>query len=755
MSPSDRDAAGPLALARAHRRVLWLALALVALLGVANSVISPLFEPPDELQHYQYVHHLVAERALPVQASDGPRSQAHQPPLYYALGALLVAPLDDPATPPVSNPFWGYEAGQPGNDNKRQWLPREQDAWPWRGTARAVHLLRLGSVAMLLGATWAMAQVGRAVWPRHPLRVAAMLGVGALNPMYLYIGGAVTNDALMALWGALLLYLALRARQRHWPWPLTLGIGALWGLALLTKISALALAPIWALALVSSARCLRSRRLLLTRGVAVGALALALCAPWYLRNVALYGEPFGMAINLAVWGARSPQQLGLARLWADARFAFTNFWGRFGYGQVPMPAWFYGLYAALTTLAGLGGLAWLGRGGWRRLSPERRDLWAMLLAGAAGLVLAMVYYLLRSTTGGNGRYLFPAMPAIAALLVAGWGGLIDPAPRSRPSGASGWRYAALTALLAAVAIYTSGRLAHIYAPPPRIALAALAGAQRVEVVYPGLGTLLGYAVPPAGASAGQPLPVTLYWRADADVAADHRLFVQLVAADGARVAGRDTHPGLGNYPTGLWRHGELLADTIPVPLPPEADALAPTGLRLDVGLWDAAGQHLLRTADGQTTVALGRVRLGVREPPPQAGVAAYTLGGLVELQPAPPLPPRAAPGQALTVTLTWRALAAPAGDYAVLLHLLNDADALVAAYDGPPQGGAYPTALWQPGDVVVDEHTLVLPAALPPGRYRLVTGWYRADTLERLPVMAAGQPVEAGLISLGAFAVTP
>ena len=118
------------------------------------------------------MQHLVAERALPVQASDGPRSQAHQPPLYYALGALLVAPVDDAATPPISNPFWGYEAGQPGNDNKRQWLPREQDAWPWRGTALAVHLLRLGSVAMLMGGVAAMGLLARALWPRQPARVA-------------------------------------------------------------------------------------------------------------------------------------------------------------------------------------------------------------------------------------------------------------------------------------------------------------------------------------------------------------------------------------------------------------------------------------------------------------------------------------------------------------------------------------------------------------------------------------------------------
>ena len=77
-----------------QRYVLWVALVLVAVLSSLSSVISPLFEPPDELQHYQFVRYLVDQRELPVQELDGEISQSHQPPLYYVIGALLVAGIE-------------------------------------------------------------------------------------------------------------------------------------------------------------------------------------------------------------------------------------------------------------------------------------------------------------------------------------------------------------------------------------------------------------------------------------------------------------------------------------------------------------------------------------------------------------------------------------------------------------------------------------------------------------------------------------
>jgi hypothetical protein len=83
----------------AHWPAALLAVAFFLLAG-AYSVSTPLFEAPDELWHYPFVWHLARTGQLPVQDPAAPQlwqQEGSQPPLYYALAALLTAifPADD------------------------------------------------------------------------------------------------------------------------------------------------------------------------------------------------------------------------------------------------------------------------------------------------------------------------------------------------------------------------------------------------------------------------------------------------------------------------------------------------------------------------------------------------------------------------------------------------------------------------------------------------------------------------------------
>ena len=54
--------------------------------------------------------------------------------------------------------------------------------------------------------------------------------------------------------------------------------------------------------------------------------------------------------------------------------------------------------------------------------------------------------------------------------------------------------------------------------------------------------------------------------------------------------------------------------------------------------------------------------------------------------------------------------------------------------------------------VYADEHELHTPSDVKPGTYRLVMGFYLADTLERIPL--AGNPaVENNAIEVGTIAI--
>ncbi len=94
-------------------------------------------------------------------------------------------------------------------------------------------------------------------------------------------------------------------------------------------------------------------------------------------------------------------------------------------------------------------------------------------------------------------------------------------------------------------------------------------------------------------------------------------------------------------------------------------------------------------------------------------------------------------GDALRVVLEWRARKKPLDDYTVSLQLLDGDGRLVAQADRQPAANTRPTASWQPGEVVIDRHGLLLPADLPPGQYTLQVALYSWPDLRRLPVDGA------------------
>jgi len=92
------------------------------------------------------------------------------------------------------------------------------------------------------------------------------------------------------------------------------------------------------------------------------------------------------------------------------------------------------------------------------------------------------------------------------------------------------------------------------------------------------------------------------------------------------------------------------------------------------------------------------------------------------------------PGDSLQVTAIWQPLATFEQDYKIFAHLVDAAGNVLAQFDGYPQNGAYPTSTWSPGELIEDTYTVTVPAAAPPGPYRLYIGLYNEATQERLPV---------------------
>jgi hypothetical protein len=87
----------------------------------------------------------------------------------------------------------------------------------------------------------------------------------------------------------------------------------------------------------------------------------------------------------------------------------------------------------------------------------------------------------------------------------------------------------------------------------------------------------------------------------------------------------------------------------------------------------------------------------------------------------------------LTVSLFWRSDGQVRADNHVFVHLLDEDGELVAQHDGVP-GGGRPTWSWQEGEIVPDDHGLVVPQAAfsRAGAYTVSVGLYDHATKARL-----------------------
>jgi hypothetical protein len=111
--------------------------------------------------------------------------------------------------------------------------------------------------------------------------------------------------------------------------------------------------------------------------------------------------------------------------------------------------------------------------------------------------------------------------------------------------------------------------------------------QLIGVTIPQIDPISGTLPVPQAAS----LAVTLHWEAHRPTDKPYTVFLQLLNEQGGVMGGWDQQPFDGLYPTNLWSPGEVIADTIQLPLP---EGGLPTGTyRLITGFYDVeTGQRL-------------------------------------------------------------------------------------------------------------------------------------------------------------------
>ncbi len=231
-------------------------------------------------------------------------------------------------------------------------------------------------------------------------------------------------------------------------------------------------------------------------------------------------------------------------------------------------------------------------------------------------------------------------------------------------------------------------------------------------------------------AANQAILLDLNWAESNDT--ERFLSVRLIGPDGRAWAQQDFTLAA---PASVDRVGLLVPSGTP-----------PGTYTLNLSLLDSAGGRPQRVegpglAPDATSLDLGQVEVDA----PQAALSVHTLpieqpldatlDDALHLVGSSVTPGPLQPGEDLAVSLFWQALpglssAAP-GDLFTVIQLLDDDGQVAAAWEGPPVAW-HATSAWQSGELVRSQQAIRLPATLPNGSYRLVTGVFDPVSGQRL-----------------------
>jgi hypothetical protein len=234
--------------------------------------------------------------------------------------------------------------------------------------------------------------------------------------------------------------------------------------------------------------------------------------------------------------------------------------------------------------------------------------------------------------------------------------------------------------------------------------------------------LTGYSLDRAEAAPGDPFLLTLAWRADATPTVDYTARLTLVAPDGRLALHQDLPPVRTDFPTSQWSVGDWWRAQHGFRLPASLDSGA-YGWQLALCAGPCTGQESTAHLGALTVTAPDRIFV---PPPLEISLNApfnnlATLLG-ANLSTAP-----------LTVTLAWRAEATTTTSYRVFVHLVDEAEQIVAQSDGEPAAWSRPTTGWLPGEIILDSHTLSL-TNVPSGICQINVGLYDPVDGERIPL---------------------
>jgi len=366
----------------------------------AWAFVVPIFESPDEPDHWKNAQYVHSYSKLPPYNSE--YVEGNQAPLYYILVSPWAAPSAIPAVVArvvnggltTSCPPHIFE-NCPGDLKKYE----------------PIRHVRLATAALSLIGVLFTALAAFEVTQSMACSLIAAALVGFL-PQFDFRGATVNNDAAATVFSAAATYFIVRMAVRGFELLPAVFCAVAVAFAFLSKINAIAVVPAFLICLFLTAPDWKTRFQRAWLPAVSGLIAL----PWLIRNENVYGDFLASHVML-----KTVANLVYKRSLRSPYFVTgfpqvisRSFIGYFGWMNVMLPEPIYKAYAVLGVLS-LVGIFFV-------FFRQRRSRFAILLLATIPIVsIAVAIDFNLTFSQPQGRLLFPSLAAVMTLVAVGVG----------------------------------------------------------------------------------------------------------------------------------------------------------------------------------------------------------------------------------------------------------------------------------------------------------------------------------------------
>ena len=291
---------------------IFIIIILALLFRIYFSIVTPLWQFPDEIAHFKFAEYFAKNNNIPVMIRA--YVEYFQPPVYYVIQGIILKPFLSSAL------------------------------------SVQVHVLRLVSIIFGILTIFIVYKISKLLFPDNENLILIATSFAAFLPSFASINANITNANMADFISAVVIYAVLKIVISKHSYKHYFFVGLLAGVALLTRINLIPLIAATAIVFFFNAKegAKFNIKKFIKICLIVYGTAFLISSWWYFRNFKLYGDFIGYnAMQMsAPHDVIVINALYFARLFG---WAFITFWAAFGITN--------GIFLTLNNLFSAKGLA--------------------------------------------------------------------------------------------------------------------------------------------------------------------------------------------------------------------------------------------------------------------------------------------------------------------------------------------------------------------------------------------------------------